>query len=134
MATDTLQVFTSAPAAEINFDVLTAARQVYTLPMTRNFTVNFRASANASLSSILNNQMIEVSLVVENNATGKWYPNIYKVDNEFHYPLFVNAVAPKAGTSSRKHEFKFKFFKVGSAIISLGTLTMFGDDPSIKKV
>jgi len=134
MAADTLVTYTTAPAAEINFDVNSGARQIYNGVMTRNITVNFRASSTASLSSILDNKMVEVSLFLRNDSKTRWYANFIKVDGQFHYPDWLNASAPKSGTSSRVIEYRLRFYKIGAQIFSFGQTILYGVDPTVKRV
>lgn len=125
MALDSFASYNIAPPAEINFDVMTAARQIYLVNMTKNVTVNFRGNPTTTLSSMLTNQMVEVSFLYRNSSSGRFYVNNIKVDGGFHYPEWLNATAIKTGTANRLAELRIRFYKVGNTVFSIAEQRLF---------
>jgi hypothetical protein len=107
-------VSATAATGTINFDVNTQAILYYTTNASANFTLNFRASSSATLSSILS-VGDSVSVVFMNtNGTTAYYPTAFTIDGTSVTPKWQGGTAPTSGNASAIDAWSFEIVKTAS--------------------
>jgi len=106
-------VAAAAPAA-INIDAITSTTWYYTSSATSNFTINFRGSGGATLSSILPvNNAISFVLLVTQGSTA-YYGTAFTIDGTSVTPKWAGGSAPSAGNASGIDAYSFTIVKTAS--------------------
>lgn len=104
-------ISTASATGTINYDINTQSILYYTSNASANFTLNFRASSSATLSSILPvGQSVAVSFVNTNGST-PYYPTAFTIDGTPITPKWLGGIAPTAGNASSLDLYTFEIIK-----------------------
>jgi hypothetical protein len=107
-------VTATAATGTVAYDALTQGVLYYTSNATANFTLNFRGSGAATLSSILA-VGDAISLVFLNtNGTTAYYPTAFQIDGSAVTPKWSGGTAPAAGNASSIDAYSFTIIKTAA--------------------
>ena len=107
-------VTATAATGTVNYDALTQGVLYYTSNASANFTLNFRGSGAATLSSILA-VGDAISLVFLNtNGTTAYYPTAFQIDGSSVTPKWSGGTAPAAGNASSIDAYSFTIIKTAA--------------------
>ena len=107
-------VLATAATGTINFDINTQAILYYTTNASANFTLNFRASSSATLSSILS-VGDSISIVFANtNGSTAYYPSVIQIDGTTITPKWQGGTAITSGNASSVDMYSFEIVKTAA--------------------
>jgi hypothetical protein len=107
-------VSATAATGTINYDASTQAVLYYTSNASANWTLNIRASATATLSSILAvGDAITVTHLVTNGATA-YYNNVLQIDGSAVTPKYQGGAAYAAGNASSIDAYVYTIVKTAA--------------------
>jgi hypothetical protein len=107
-------VTATAATGTVNYDALTQGVLYYTSNASANFTLNFRGSGAATLSSILAvGDAISLVFLNTNGATA-YYPTVYQIDGSAVTPKWSGGTAPAAGNASSIDAYSFTIIKTAA--------------------
>jgi len=111
---ETATISATAATGTINYDCVTQAVLYYTTAATANFTLNFRGSSTATLSSLLAvGQSITVVFLNTTGATA-FYPTVYQVDGVAVTPKWQGGSAPTGGNVSAVDAYSLTIVKTAA--------------------
>lgn len=111
---ESVNVVASAATGTINVDANTAAVWYYTSNATANFTLNFRASSSATLSSRMAvGEAITLVFLNTNGATA-YYPTAYQIDGNAITPKWQGGSAPSTGNASATDAYTVTIIKTAA--------------------
>jgi hypothetical protein len=125
-STEKVTVAATAATGTINYDTNTQSVVYYTTAASGDWTVNFRASASASLDSVLATGEA-ITLVHLVTLTGSEYRNTtVQVDGVGITPEWQGGSAPTEGNANSIDSYTYTIIKTGSAAFTiLAALTQF---------
>jgi hypothetical protein len=107
-------VTATAATGTVNYDALTQGVLYYTSNASANFTLNFRGSGAATLSSILAvGDAISVVFLNTNGSTA-YYPTAFQIDGSAVTPKWSGGTAPAAGNASAIDAYSFTIIKTAA--------------------
>lgn len=107
-------VTATAATGTVNYDALTQGVLYYTTNASANFTLNFRGSGAATLSSILA-VGDAISLVFLNtNGSTAYYASAFQIDGSSVTPKWSGGTAPAAGNASAIDAYSFTIIKTAA--------------------
>jgi hypothetical protein len=107
-------IVAAASTGTINVDANTSLIWYYTTNATANWTLNFRASSTATLSSILSvGDSITITFAAAQGAT-PYRPTTFQVDGSAVTPLWQGGTAPTAGNASSTDLYNFVILKTAA--------------------
>lgn len=107
-------VTATAATGTVNYDALTQGVLYYTSNASANFTLNFRGSGAATLSSILAvGDAISLVFLNTNGATA-YYPTAFQIDGSAVTPKWSGGTAPSAGNASSIDAYSFTIIKTAA--------------------
>ena len=137
-ATDTNSLFISpeerttvtatAATGTINYDALTQGVLYYTTNASANFTLNFRGSGAATLSSILAVGDALSLVFLNTNGSTAYYPTAFQIDGSSVTPKWSGGTAPAAGNASAIDAYSFTIIKTAATptyVVLAGGATKF---------
>lgn len=111
---ETATISATAATGTVNYDCVTQAVLYYTTNSSANFTLNFRGSSGATLSSLLAvGQSITVVFLNTNGATA-FYPNVFQIDGVAVTPKWQGGSAPTSGNVSSVDAYSFTIVKTAA--------------------
>jgi len=125
-AAEPATISATAATGTINFDVTTQSVLYYTSNASANWTVNFRASSGATLSSIMSvGQSLTTAFLVQCGSTA-YYNSAVQVDGTSVTPVWQGGSAPTFGYASSLNVYAYTIIKTGSSTFKvLASLTQF---------
>ena len=111
---ETTTVSATAATGTINFDASTQADVYYTTNATANFTLNFRASSSATLSSLLPVGQTITRVFRNTNGSTAYYPNVIQIDGTTVTPRWQGGTTPSAGNASSIDVYSFAITKTAA--------------------
>lgn len=118
-------VSATASTGAINFDLSTQSVLYYTSNASGNFTINFRGSSGATLSSILNTGRAITAVFLNTNGTSAYYCTGVSIDGVTQTVKWQTAT-PTAGNASGIDVYSFSIIKTGTSTYTvLGTISKF---------
>lgn len=112
---ETSSTTATAATGTINFDVATQPIVYYTTAATANWIMNFRASASATLNSLMaTGQTVTVTFMATQGATA-YYNSAITIDGVSATPKWQSGVAPSAGNVNSVDTYTYAIIKTGSA-------------------
>jgi hypothetical protein len=112
---ETVTVSASAPAATLQFDVVTQSILYYTGSASTNFTWNVRGNTSTTLNSLLGiGQSASIVLVVTNGVT-PYYPTAFTVDGSAITPKYPGGSGFTGGSASALDVYSLTLIKTASA-------------------
>jgi hypothetical protein len=119
-------VSATAATGTINFDVASQADLYYTTNATANFTLNFRASSTAALTTILPIGSSVTAVFRNTNGTTAYFANVFQIDGVAVTPKWQGGSAPAAGSVSAVDVYSFVITRTGtSTYVVLASLVKF---------
>ena len=107
-------VTATAATGTVNYDALTQGVLYYTSNASANFTLNFRGSGAATLSSMLAvGDAISLVFLNTNGATA-YYPTVYQIDGSAVTPKWSGGTAPAAGNANSIDAYSFTIIKTAA--------------------
>jgi hypothetical protein len=101
-------------ASTMNYDVLTQSVWYVTTTTANNWTLNIRGSSATTLASLMSNDdMITITMIVENGATA-YYNTVVKIDGTTVTPKWQGGTAPTAGSESANDSYSYTIIKTAS--------------------
>lgn len=107
-------VSATAATGTVNFDVATQGVLYYTTNASANFTLNFRGSSSATLTSILATGDSVSAVFLNTNGTTAYYPTVFQIDGSAVTPKWSGGTAPSAGNASSIDAYSFTIIKTAS--------------------
>jgi len=107
-------VSATAATGTVNFDVATQGVLYYTTNASANFTLNFRGSSSATLSSILATSDSVSAVFLNTNGSTAYYPTVFQIDGSAVTPKWSGGTAPSAGNASSIDAYSFTIIKTAS--------------------
>lgn len=107
-------VSATAATGTIAFNLLTQGVLYYTTDASANFTLNFRGSATATLSSILAVGDSISAVFLNTNGATPYYPTVYQIDGSAVTPKWSGGTAPAAGNASSIDAYSFTIIKTAA--------------------
>jgi hypothetical protein len=107
-------VSATAATGTINFDLLTQGVLYYTTNASANFTLNFRGSGAATLSSILAVGDSISAVFLNTNGGTAYYANAFQIDGSAVTPKWSGGTAPSAGNASSIDAYTFTIIKTAA--------------------
>ena len=107
-------VSATAATGTINYDVSTQGVLYYTTNATANFTLNFRGSSGATLSSILATGDSVSAVFLNTNGATAYYPTTFQIDGSAVTPKWSGGAAPAAGNASSIDAYSFTIIKTAA--------------------
>lgn len=112
---EVVTVSPSAPAATLQFDVVTQSILYYTGTASTNFTWNVRGNTGTTLNSLLGvGQAISIVLVVTNGVT-PYYPTAFTADGSVITPKYPGGSGFTGGSASALDVYSLTLIKTASA-------------------
>lgn len=108
-------VVAGAPSATQNIDTNTASAWYFTSNATTNYTLNFRASSTAALSTILAIGRSITVTVMHTNGSTAFFPNAFRVDGTAVTPKWQVSAIPEAGDVNSINSYTFTILRTGSS-------------------
>ena len=104
-------VVSSAPTANLNFDLAIQSIQYHTANAATNFTLNIRGNASTPLTSIMQiGQSGSLALMITNGGTA-YYPNVFQIDGASVTPKWQGGTAVSTGNASSIDIYTFTVVK-----------------------
>jgi hypothetical protein len=107
-------VTATAATGTVNYDALTQGVLYYTTNASANFTLNFRGSGAATLSSILAVGNAISLVFLNTNGTTAYYPTAFQIDGSSVTPKWSGGTAPTAGNASAIDAYSFTIIKTAA--------------------
>lgn len=121
-------VVAAASTGTINFDYNTSAVWYYTTSATANWTLNFRGSSTATLSSLLSvGDSVTVVFAAAQGVTA-YRPTVFQIDTAAVTPIWQGGAAPTAGNASSTDVYSFVILKTAAT----PTYTVFASQTQFK--
>jgi hypothetical protein len=112
------QVVTGGPASTQNIDTSTASAWYFTASASSVFTLNFRSSSSASLSSVLPvGSAMTVSVFVKNGST-PFHPSSFRVDGATVFPVWQLSLNPEGADANATNVYTFTILKIADGPIA----------------
>jgi hypothetical protein len=109
----------TASTGTINYDIGTQSIVYYTTNATANWTMNFRASATATLNSLMSTgQTITVTFMATQGATA-YYNSAVTIDGTSVTAKWQGGITPTAGSASSIDAYTYAIIKTGSAAFTV---------------
>lgn len=107
-------VSATAATGTVNFDALTQGVLYYTTNASANFTLNFRGSSVATLSSMLAVGRSITLVFMNTNGATAYYPTTFQIDGNAVTPKWQSGTAPTAGNASSIDVYTFTIIKTAA--------------------
>lgn len=118
-------VSATSSSGAINFDLSTQSVMYYTANASGNFTINFRGTSGATLSSILSTGRAITCVFLNTNGTSAYYCTGVSIDGVSQTVKWQTST-PTAGNASSVDVYSFSIIKTGSSTYTvLGTISKF---------
>jgi hypothetical protein len=121
-------VTATAATGTVNYDALTQGVLYYTTNASANFTLNFRGSGAATLSSILAVGDALSLVFLNTNGSTAYYPSAFQIDGSSVTPKWSGGTAPAAGNASAIDAYSFTIIKTAATptyVVLAGGATKF---------
>jgi hypothetical protein len=121
-------VTATAATGTVNYDALTQGVLYYTTNASANFTLNFRGSGAATLSSMLAVGDALSLVFLNTNGSTAYYPTAFQIDGSSVTPKWSGGTAPAAGNASAIDAYSFTIIKTAATptyVVLAGGATKF---------
>jgi hypothetical protein len=112
---ETVTVSASAPAATLQFDVVTQSILYYTGNATTNFTWNMRGNSGTTMNSLLQTGQSATAILIVTNSTTAYYPTAFTVDTVSITPKYPGGSPITGGSASSLDIYTLTLIKTAAA-------------------